>query len=138
MGLNVPLLRSSFDLVLSRAPDITHRFYGVLFTKYPQVKPLFGRNSGPQQERMLADALVAVMDHLEDAPWLTTQLGALGAKHVSYGVTDEMYGYVGDALLTTLADVAGTDWTEDHATEWGAAYGAISSLMQKGAAISVP
>jgi hemoglobin-like flavoprotein len=129
----VPLLRSSFELVLSRAPDITHRFYGVLFTKYPQVKPLFGRSSGPQQEKMLSDALVAVMDHLEDAPWLTTQLGALGAKHVSYGVTGEMYGFVGDALLMTLADAAGADWSEDLAKEWGAAYGAIASLMQAGA-----
>jgi hypothetical protein len=28
-----------------------------------------------------------VLDHLEDAPWLTDTLGALGAKHVGYGVT---------------------------------------------------
>lgn len=77
MGLNVPLLRGSFELVLSRAPDITHRFYGVLFTKY---------------------------------------------------------GYVGDALLTVLADAAGADWNEELAKEWGAAYGAITSIMLQGAA----
>jgi hemoglobin-like flavoprotein len=133
MGLDVSLLRSSFGLVLEREPDITHRFYGVLFEKYPQVKPLFGRNTSQKQEKMLADALVAVMDHLEDASWLEAQLGAIGAKHVSYGVTDEMYGYVGDALITALSQVAAADWTEEHTAQWAAAYGAITSLMLKGA-----
>jgi hemoglobin-like flavoprotein len=133
MGLNVSLLRTSFRLVLEREPDITHRFYGILFEKYPQVKPLFGRNTSQKQEKMLADALVAVMDHLEDAAWLEAQLGAIGAKHVSYGVTDEMYGYVGDALITALSQVAAADWTEEHTSQWAAAYGAITSLMLKGA-----
>jgi hemoglobin-like flavoprotein len=133
MSLNVPLLRSSFELVLGREPDLTHRFYEVLFAKYPQVKPLFGKSSGKQQEKMLADALVAVMDHLEDAAWLEQQLGALGAKHAGYGVTDGMYAFVGDALLTTLAQVAAADWTDELAAQWGAAYGAITSLMLKGA-----
>jgi hemoglobin-like flavoprotein len=138
MGLDVSLLRSSFGLVLEREPEITHRFYGVLFEKYPQVKPLFGRNSAKQQEKMLADALVAVMDHLEDASWLEAQLGALGAKHAGYGVTDEMYGYVGDALVTTFSQVAASDWTPEHTAQWSAAYGAITALMLKGARAASP
>jgi len=133
MSLNVPLLRSSFELVLERSPNLTHRFYEILFTKYPQAKPLFSRNSREQQEKMLAASLVAVIDHLEDAPWLEQQLGAIGVKHVEYGVTDDMYPWVGDALITTLAEVAGADWTEEHAKEWAAAYGAITSMMLKGA-----
>src|SRR3954469_17231505 len=98
MGLNVELLRKSFGLVLEREPNLTHRFYGVLFAKYPQVKPLFGKNSSEHQEKMLAGALVAVMDHLEDASWLEETLTAMGAKHLDYGVKDEMYPFVGDAL----------------------------------------
>jgi hypothetical protein len=47
----------------------------------------FDRNSSAQQEKMLTDALVAVMDHLEDAPWPTSTLQGLGAKHRGYGVT---------------------------------------------------
>lgn len=134
MSLNVPLLRSSFELVLARSPDLTTRFYEILFEKYPQVKPLFGkRRAQEQQATMLASALVAVVDHLEDAPWLTEQLGALGAKHVEYGVADDMYPFVGDALLTTLAEVAGADWNEELHTQWAAAYGAIVDLALKGA-----
>jgi hemoglobin-like flavoprotein len=134
MALNVALLRSSFELVIDRQPQLTHRFYEILFERYPQAKPLFRRNAPAQQEKMLNDALVAVLDHLEDAPWLSATLKALGAKHVGYGVTDEMYGWVGASLIATLAEAGGPYWTPDLAKAWTEAYGAISGLMQAGAA----
>ena len=64
MSLNVPLLRSSFELVVERQPQLTRRFYEILFQRYPQTKPLFHRNKPEAQEKMLTDALVAVMDRL--------------------------------------------------------------------------
>lgn len=130
MALNVDLLRTSFALVVEREPEVTHRFYDVLFRKYPAVQPLFGRHSRPDQERMLRDMLVAVMDHLEDGPWLQSQLGALGAKHSQYGVRSEMYAWVGDSLLETLKEVAGDAWTPELAAAWTDAYGAVAELMQ--------
>ncbi len=134
MALNVPLLRSSFDLVVERQPQLTPRFYEILFSRYPQVQPLFGRNARAQQAEMLQQALVAVLDHLEDATWLEETLMAMGQKHVDYGVTNEMYDYVGDSLLATIAEVAGDDWSDELAAAWTEAYGAIASLMQRGAA----
>ena len=83
---------------------------------------------------MLAGALSAVLDHLEDAPWLVETLGNLGAKHVAYGVTDEMYDMVGHALLLTLAEAAGDDWTPVVAEQWVEAFSAIATMMQAGAA----
>jgi hemoglobin-like flavoprotein len=132
MPLNAPLLRSSFELVVSRQPQLVHRFYEILFERYPQARPLFGRNSAANQEKMLTDALVAVIDHLEDAPWLTSTLKQLGEKHHGYGVTSEMYDWVGASLLATLAEVAGKDWTPQLQTAWTEAYGAIAGLMQSG------
>jgi len=97
------------------------------------VAPLFGRNSRARQEEMLTQALVAVLDHLEDASWLTTTLPALGAKHVGYGVTDEMYGWVGECLLAAIAEAAGEAWSAELAAAWTEAYGAIAGLMLSGA-----
>jgi hemoglobin-like flavoprotein len=134
MSLNVSLLRSSFELVVERQPQLTPRFYEILFSRYPQVQPLFGRNAGAQQAEMLQSALVAVMDHLEDASWLANTLEAMGKKHVDYGVTDEMYEFVGDSLLSTIAEVAGSEWTPELAASWTEAYGAIAALMKRGAA----
>lgn len=134
MPLDTSLLRRSFDMVLEREPALTRRFYEILFERYPQVSRLFGRNTAEAQQQMLAQALGAVIDHLEDATWLANTLRGMGAKHVEYGVTDEMYHWVGDSLLATLAEVAGDDWSDELAAEWAAAYRAISGLMLEGAA----
>jgi hemoglobin-like flavoprotein len=133
MPLNVPLLRSSFELVIDRQPQLTHRFYEILFQRYPQAKALFTRNSPTTQEKMLNDALVAVLDHLEDAPWLSANLRALGARHVGYGVTADMYDWVGASLLATLAEAGGPYWTPQLASAWTDAFAAIARLMQAGA-----
>lgn len=133
MSLNVQLLRGSFDLVVERSPRLTHRFYEILFERYPQTLAMFPPHRRERQEGMLTEALVAVLDHLEDAPWLQSALHALGAKHLDYGVTPEMYDWVGDALLRTLAEAAGDAWSPDLKAAWAAAYGAISGLMQEGA-----
>lgn len=129
MALNVPLLRSSFDVVANANPKFIHRFYEILFERYPQTRPLFPVNGMARQEEMLTGALVAVLDHLEDAPWLSETLGALGAKHVGYGVKREMYDWVGASLLATLAEVAGPAWTPELDAAWTDAYGAVVSLM---------
>jgi hemoglobin-like flavoprotein len=134
VSLDVELLRDSFQLVVERDPAITHRFYQHLFSDYPQLKPLFHPSRQELQERMLGEALGAVLDHLEDAPWLQSTLAALGKKHVGYGVTDEMYDWVGASLLKTFAEVAGSDWNAETAAVWTAAYGAIAGMMKAGAA----
>lgn len=129
MALNVSLLRESFQIVATADPKFITRFYEILFERYPQAKPLFPPNGMAKQAEMLTTALVAVLDHLEDAPWLKDTLGALGAKHVGYGVTHEMYDWVGASLLATLAEVAGPAWTPELQRAWSEAIGAIASLM---------
>lgn len=130
--MDVSALRESFDLVVERSPNLTHRFYEILFDRYPQVRPLFGK-SMQRQEEMLTRALVAVIEHVENGVWLTETLHAMGAKHLDYGVTDEMYPWVGDALLSTLAEVGGEQWSPRFEASWREAIGAIAGLMMEGA-----
>jgi len=130
--MDIALLRSSFELVVDRNLHLVARFYEIFFARYPQVRPLFGRSSRGRQEQMLTSALVAVLDHLEDPAWLESTLGALGEKHVAYGVTDEMYGWVGECLLAAIAEAAGPDWSPALEAAWTAAYGAISGAMLAG------
>lgn len=109
---------------------MTRRFYEHLFSKYPQTRAMFHRTSAKVQEKMLASALAAVVEHLEDTNWLVSTLGPMSERHAGYGVSPEMYGWVGDALMTTLREVAGADWTPALEQAWTDAYGAIASLMQ--------
>ncbi|HVW26013.1 MAG TPA: globin domain-containing protein [Polyangiaceae bacterium] len=136
MSLNAVLLRQSFDAIVEREPALTRRFYDVLFSRFPQAKPLFGSASMDRQMEMLQSALVSVLDHLEDASWLASTLGALGRKHAGYGVTAEMYDWVGESLVTALAESAGPAWTTAMREAWADAYGAIARLMLAGAAES--
>lgn len=133
MSLDVTTLRDSFTLIAERNPQITTRFYEIFFDKYPEVRPMFGRRSQREQEAMLTQALVAVLDHLEDGPFLGDTLRALGARHVGYGVRDDMYAWVGDALLSAFAEVLGDEFTPRVRDAWTEAYGAIVGLCLEGA-----
>ena len=82
---------------------------------------------------MLQEAIIAVVDHVDDSDWLVTNLRGLGAKHVGYGVTPDMYPWVGECLIDTLKDIAGDDWTPEIEQAWADAYGAIVGLMLEGA-----
>jgi len=128
------LLRESIGVAAAREPVITRRFYEIFHTRYPQVVPLFSKNAPEKQQEMLQSALLAVLDHLDDAAWLSETLGALGAKHVSYGVTAEMYPWVGECLIAALADLCGDAWTPEHEAAWAQAYGVLTDLALAGAA----
>ena len=89
MSLPVETLRKSFERVVELSPNLTTRFYEILFARYPRTRAMFGRHSQAKQEKMLTDALVAVISHLEDGEWLTTTLGGLrvdGSARVAPGV----------------------------------------------------
>ena len=94
------------------------------------------KRSGFHQKdgQAVPQALVAVLDHLEDAPWLQSTLEGIGAKHVGYGVADEMYGWVGECLLAAMSESAGEAWTDEVEEQWLAAYGAITEMCLAGAA----
>ena len=133
MALNANLLQASLNLVVRRRPELTERFYEILFERFPQARRLFTRNTIKHQASLLQTALASVVGNVDNPEWLSKNLGDLGKRHLDYGITEEMYDWVGEALIATLAEVAGDDWTPDLQTAWVDAYGAITSLMKAGA-----
>ena len=127
------LIQRNLDVVLDSAPDLAARFYAKLFQHHPELSSLFVRRPLAVQERMLLEAIAAVVDHLDDAPWLDQTLRVLGAKHVDYGVTDEMYAMVTSALIDTLRDASGQAWDEPTHQAWSAALAFVAERMQFGA-----
>lgn len=127
------ILRTSFRVMVDQEPDLVARFYGILFSRYPQVRLLFGHNSPQRQQRMLYQALVAILDHLQDAVWLENVLRNYGAMHFRYGVTDEMYDWFGECLFAAMAEIRGPAWTPQLAAAWTEAYQVISGQMRAGA-----
>ena len=131
MALNVSVLRSSFDLVVERQPQLTHRFYEILFDRYPTVRAMFGRDTRAQAE-MLRSAVASVVEHLDDAEWLTTTLHALGRRHAGLGVTRPMYTAVAECMIAAMSEIGGESWTPAMTLAWDRALGAVATIMLDG------
>jgi hemoglobin-like flavoprotein len=64
-----------------------------------------------------------------DIELLTEIMTKLGAKHVRYGVTSEMFPIMGDALMHTLETILKADFTEPVKEAWLQTYSALSQDM---------
>jgi hemoglobin-like flavoprotein len=127
------LLEESYELALLRDADFPRLFYDILFREHPSTRALFKSNSINAQRAMLSKTLIAAIDHLEDEPWLQEQLLPLGRGHVDYGVTSEMYEWVGSSLVAAIAEVCDDDWTSAHDAAWRTAYARLAAIMRRGA-----
>jgi len=68
------ILRESLETVLAMDDKFPRRFYEILFERHPQVSSLFVRSSAGAQQKMFAQKLCAIVDHVEDAEWMTREL----------------------------------------------------------------
>jgi hemoglobin-like flavoprotein len=121
------ILRETLELTLARDDTFPTRFYERLFEAHPDVRALFHRSTPGAQNKLFAQKLVALVDHLDDPAWLDRELGKLAASHERYGVTPEMYPWVGDALVATLKEACGDAWSDEAERAWSDAY---TSLMR--------
>ena len=83
------IVRKSFEICLKRRIDFAALFYNDLLTRHPQVQELFSKGHTQNQEKMLTEALISVVDKLDDAPWLNATMYALGVRHSKYGLQPE-------------------------------------------------
>lgn len=128
-GLNVNLLRSSFKLLAPKGNELVERFYGELFAKFPQVKPLFKNTSPKEQQKKLLTALKLVINNLNKPEALQSALQDLGARHQGYGAEPAHFGAVKSTLLGVMRDMAGRHWTKDVDQAWNDALDAVASIM---------
>lgn len=109
-------------------------FYGTLFERYPEVKPLFRRNSREDQAKMLTEAIGMLIAKVDDPEFVRSTMLEVGRKHVGYGVEDHMYAWVGECLVTTLRRVSGDEWSDEIEQAWSGTLEAISKIALEGAA----
>jgi hemoglobin-like flavoprotein len=128
---DVDLVRRTLVQIDAHAEDVIRRFYELLFAEAPELRALFVRSTPNGQAQKFKETLYLIADHLEDEPWLDATLKRLGERHIDYGVTAEMYDPVARALVATLADALGAEWTEDVELAWVRAYAFVRDRMLK-------
>jgi nitric oxide dioxygenase len=127
----VTLVKQSFEKVRPIADTAAALFYQRLFEIAPQVKPLF-KGDMETQGRVLMSTLGMVVAGL-DKPETTVPAQQLAVRHVDYGVASEHYTPVGEALLWTLEQGLGADFTPEVKDAWVAAYDLLASVMKQAA-----
>ncbi len=119
-------VRSTFKEVERQAADIAQTFYDRLFEVNPQYRALFSSALSAQGMKLMQMITVTVAS-LDNPAALDNALLALGGRHVGYGVGAADYDALGAALLWTLEQKLGADWTPETAEAWRAVYGLLAS-----------
>ena len=129
----VALVQSSWQKVAPISDTAADLFYGRLFEIAPHVKPLFPEEMSGQKKKLM-QTLGFVVAGLRDLDGIVGAVRDLGVRHNDYRVEPEMYADVGSALLWTLGQGLGDDFTTETETAWATAYTLLSSVMIDAAA----
>ncbi|MGY8663790.1 adenylate/guanylate cyclase domain-containing protein [Bradyrhizobium sp. UFLA05-109] len=131
----VLLVQSSFHQIAPRLHTFGERFYAILFEVDPKLRALF-KNDLAVQQRMLVSMLNSLVRGLNRLTEIEGGVRALGQRHCRYGARPDHYNKVANALLLTLAEFLGDDFTPEIRRAWIAVSGTISELMIEGTANS--
>lgn len=128
----IGLIGVTWDKVLPIAETAADLFYAKLFELNPELKPLFKGDLKEQGAKLMTmlDTVVKSLDNIEA---IIPAAQKSGARHVSYGVKDEDYDTVAEALLWTLGQGLGDDFTDEVKEAWIAAYVILSNVMKDAA-----
>lgn len=125
---SISLVRQSWEKVLPIAPQAGTLFYENLFALNPELRALFRGDMAMQSQKLMSMIAVAV-DKLDDPASLIPVLQSMGKRHASYGVDDQHYETVGAALLTTLSQGLGEEFTAAVRAAWIDVYAVMSKVM---------
>jgi hemoglobin-like flavoprotein len=127
------LIRTSWKLLRQIDPQLLGGvFYDRLFTVQPSLRKLFSTSIDAQSVKLI-HMLNAIIQHADRLEELAPELEAMALRHVAYGVKPEHYGAVGEALLWTLQQGLGPDWTGEMEEAWTACYTVLAETMIRSA-----
>lgn len=124
----VTLVKDSWAQVAPISEQAAELFYGKLFELNPGYRALF-KGDMKSQGKMLMSVLNTAVTSLDKLDTIVPVVQDLGRRHVDYGVKDEDYAVVGEALLWTLGQGLGDGFTDDVQEAWTLTYPTLSGVM---------
>ena len=121
---HIRLVQETFAQVLPIAEQAAELFYNRLFEIAPEVRSMFPDDLTEQQRKLMAVLKVAV-NGLKNPDKLIPVVQELGVRHKNYGVVDDHYGVVGEALLWTLEQGLGDAFSPEVHEAWAEVYGLL-------------
>ena len=128
----IAAVQESFQTVASIADRVAEIFYHNLFFLDPQLKSLFPSDMQTQGTKLMQMIGLAVHG-LKSPETLIPAVEELGRRHIAYGVEEKDYETVGKALIRTLEQELGTDFTPQVKEAWIATYQLLAETMKQAA-----
>ncbi len=129
----VYLVQKSFERVSGRAMEFGARFYVLLFEANPELRPHF-KHDITVQTKMLISMLTSLIRSLNRLAEIDGGLRELGKRHIcDYKVARVDYDKVARALLKTLEEFLGEEFTPEIRQAWIAVYGRVAAIMVEAA-----
>ncbi len=122
------LVQNSFEQLVPISEETAATFYARLFGILPEVKPLFKGNM-KEQGRKLMQMIGYAVSSLDNLDVLIPAVKELGKRHVDYGVTPAHYASVGEALIWTIQQKLGDDFTPETKESWITVYTILAQCM---------
>ncbi len=121
-------MQTSFAKLEPMAESAAELFYTRLFELEPALRDLF-KSDLKEQGRKLMSTLKVALKGLDDLDTVVPAVQELGRRHAGYGVRDQDYATVGQALLWTLEQGLKDDFTPEVKEAWSAVYTLLADTM---------
>ncbi len=122
------LVQTSFKKVVPISELAATLFYNRLFTLDPDLRFLFTGDID-EQGRKLMQMLSLAVHSLDKLDVLVPAVQRLGERHAKYGVRASDYATVAQALLWTLEQGLGSEFTRPVREAWIAVYSLLADTM---------
>ena len=126
----VQILRRTTPLLDERREEFEDVFFAKLFAGHPEIEAVFdGMDRASHRAKLwTAISTMVASDGGRDrgyAPYIEY----LGVRHVTTGVEPAYYGVFVDALCQAIAQMLGTEWTDEVAAAWAGALADVAAAM---------
>jgi hemoglobin-like flavoprotein len=130
--IQIELINRSWDKLAWNSSRLVSSFHVHLFNVDPDAQTLFVGDKGQKVTGMMSmiDVAIGLLDHWE---LFTRKLGDFGQRHVDYGVMELHYRGFGEALMLTLGEFLGPEFTPDTQDAWAEFYSLMAQSMIDGA-----
>ena len=128
---DIILIKRSWKVFRQMDPTVVGDvFYSKLFSYNRSLRNMFPSNMDQQYQKLMA-MINTIISRLEKLNEINDEIVSMAQRHVQYGVRPGHYKLVGNALLWTLKQGLGDDWTPDLEKAWTQCYSLLSGVMIK-------
>ncbi len=125
-------IRTSFSALSPHAETLGERFFTRLFVLQPSLRALLPRDHWQRSHDLVA-LLGMVVKNASRPEQIQNALMDFGAKAQRVGIMPQHYGLARRALLDSMKDVLGADWTPEVEGDWTDLLNSTMSVVVLGA-----